>query len=85
MVERWLLSAFSKLPGNLPQGILVKHSKRKLLSQGGLGARNPNQGIRMFRHGSRSFSPAVHGRLRGVRRESHRQRGTEKSDSISGV
>ena len=30
------------------------------------------QGIGMFRHGSRSFSPAVHGRLRGVRRESHR-------------
>ena len=24
--------------------------------QGGLDARNPNQGIRMFRHGSRSFS-----------------------------
>jgi len=40
--------------------------------QGGLKARNPKQGIRMFRHGSRSFSPAVHGRLRDVRRESHR-------------
>jgi len=31
-----------------------------------------SEDIRMFRHGSRSFSPAVHGRLRGVRRESHR-------------
>jgi len=30
-----------------------------LVNQGGLDARNPNQGIRMFRHGSRSFSRHV--------------------------
>ena len=36
---------------------LVFHKRSSEISyQGGLGARNPNQGNRMFRHGSRSFS-----------------------------
>ncbi len=36
---------------------LVFHKRSSEISrQGGLDARNPNQGIRMFRHGSRSFS-----------------------------
>ena len=32
------------------------NKKTTCKDQGGLGARNPNQGIRMFQHGSRSFS-----------------------------
>ena len=43
--------------------LIKTDSNGNINNQGGLNARNPNQGIRMFRHGSRSFSPAVHGRL----------------------
>jgi len=39
---------------SLAVGIWERMSPVK--NQGGFDARNPNQGIRIFRHGSRSFS-----------------------------